>query len=74
MSLLKRLGGAPQPNDGGAAASPPSAPPPPENGALRSGGGITAPPPPPPEAMPRSAPLEQRAPQPTQGGGLGRGG
>ncbi len=70
MSLLKRLGGAPQPSDGGAAAAPPSAPPPPENGALRSGGGITAPPPPPPEAMPRSAPVEQRAPQPAQGGGL----
>src|SRR5215218_2870509 len=69
MSLLKRLGGAPQPNDGGPAAPPPSAPPPPENGMLRSSGGIAAPPPP-PEAMPRSAPMEQRAPQPAQGGGL----
>ena len=69
MSLLKRLGGAPQPNDGGTAASPPSAPPPPENGMLRSSGGIAAPPPP-PEAIPRSAPVEQRAPQPAQGGGL----
>ena len=39
MSLLKRLGGAPQPNDGGTAASPPSAPPSPENGMLRSSGG-----------------------------------
>ena len=68
MSLLKRLGGAPQPNDSGPAASPPSAPP--ENGALRGGGGITAPPPLPPEAMPRSAPIEQREAQPAQGGGL----
>jgi len=67
MSLLKRLGGAPQPNDSGPAAFPPLAPL--ENGALR-GGGVTAPPPPPPEAMPRSAPIEQRESQPAQGGGL----
>jgi pilus assembly protein CpaF len=67
MSLLKRLGGAPQPNDSSPAAAPPSAPPPPENGAMR-GGGIAAPPPPPPEAMPRSAPVEQRAAQQPSGG------
>jgi pilus assembly protein CpaF len=66
MSLLKRLGGAPQPSDSGAAAPPPPAPP--ENGAMRSTGGITAPPPPPPEAVARPASVEQRAPQPSSGG------
>src|SRR5262245_60553109 len=70
MSLLKRLGGAPQPTDSGPGAAPPPAPLPPENGGLRGGGGIAAPPPPPPEAMPRSAPVEQRPAQPASGGGL----
>jgi pilus assembly protein CpaF len=68
MSLLKRLGGAPQPNDAAPAAAPPSPPPIPENGGLR-GGGIAAPPPLPAEALPRVAPVEQpRAPQPSGGG------
>src|SRR5436190_21259730 len=71
MSLLKRLGGAPQPNDTPPAAAAPPPPPLPENGVMRSGS-MAAPPPPPPEALPRVAPPEPRAaaPQPASGGGL----
>jgi len=69
MSLLKRLGGAPQPNDTPPAAAAPPPPPLPENGVIRSGS-MAAPPPPPPEALPRAAPLELHAPQPASSGGL----
>ncbi len=62
MSLLKRLGGQPQPNDNasgsGAPRSSAVAPPPPPSeatGSLR--GAVATPPPPPPEAAPRAAAL-----------------
>src|SRR3712207_6361854 len=63
MSLLKRLGGAPQPNEPAPAAPPPPAPVP-ENGAARNGGIAVAPP---PAEAPRAAPVEQR---PQASGGL----
>src|SRR5581483_1135675 len=59
MSLLKRLGGAPQPNDQAPAAAPTAPAPPPEPAPMR--------PAPPPEA-PRGMPAEPRAAQPTGGG------
>jgi pilus assembly protein CpaF len=71
MSLLKRLGGQPQPNDTPASSSPPrtgavSPPPPPEaSGSLR--GAVAMPPPPPPEAAPRASGLHSSpAPEPAR--------
>jgi pilus assembly protein CpaF len=61
MSLLKRLGGPPQPNDTTPASSTVAPPPPPPAEPRGSvlGGGMAAPPPP-PEAVTRPSSLEQR--------------
>src|SRR6266508_5126775 len=65
MSLLKRLGGPPQPNDPAPASSAVAPPPPPAEvrGSLM-GGGMAAPPPLPPEVIARPS-LEQRVMSPT---------
>jgi pilus assembly protein CpaF len=65
MSLLKRLGGPPQPNDPAPASSAVAPPPPPAEvrGSLM-GGGMAAPPPLPPEVVARPS-LEQRVMSPT---------
>src|SRR6266508_1328410 len=64
MSLLKRLGGPPQPNDPAPASSAVAQPPPPAEarGSLM-GGGMAAPPPLPPEVIARPS-LEQRVMSP----------
>ena len=61
MSLLKRLGGPPQPNDTTPVSSTVAPPPPPPaepRGSML--GSMAAPPPPPPEAVARPSSLEQR--------------
>jgi pilus assembly protein CpaF len=60
MSLLKRLGGPPQPNDATPASSTVAPPPPPPAEPRGSVLGNMAAPPPPPEAVARPSSLEQR--------------
>jgi pilus assembly protein CpaF len=60
MSLLKRLGGPPQPNDTTPASSTVAPPPPPPAEPRGSMLGSMAAPPPPPEAVARPSSLEQR--------------
>jgi pilus assembly protein CpaF len=60
MSLLKRLGGPPQPNDTTPASSTVAPPPPPPAEPRGSMLGNMAAPPPPPEAVARPSSLEQR--------------
>ncbi|HEX5691906.1 MAG TPA: hypothetical protein VFX76_17950, partial [Roseiflexaceae bacterium] len=76
MSLLKRLGGPPQPNDTPppSSAVAPTPPAPAEQRGSLLGGGMAAPPPPPPEATTRPSALEQRVAPASSAGVISDGG